>query len=170
MRPLGNGDVRGKYLLPSRIQQKRRLPVLAAAANCGDKMTDEAASQFRHEQHWCAPRADFTRAETGNGAPRTFTADSFRVLQFLPVARTGVPIVALHVVARSGEDHAAQCMRRGRIAPDESMCVAVDVKPLMRADRCALGIVDARVESERGSLAGFSDLDGAVRGHIPGMR
>ena len=160
----------GSTCCPAEFQQKRGLAVLAAAADRGDKMPDEPACEFRHEQHGRATGADFARSQAGDGAARTLSADGLRVLQLAPVARGAVPVVALHVFARSGEDHTAERMRGGRIAADETMRVAVDMQPLMSANRCTLGIVDARVESQRGRLAGFGDLDGAVRRHVPGMR
>ena len=55
------------------------------------------------------------------------------LLEIVPVARTRVPIIALHVLALAGEHHATERVRGGRIAADEAMRVAVDMQALVGA-------------------------------------
>jgi len=47
------------------------------------------------------------------------------------------------------------------------MGIPVNMQTLMRAERCALGIVDPRVELECRGLAGFGNFDRTVGADIP---
>ena len=165
---LGDGKAGGKHLFTRRIQQERGLPVLAAAADGGGEMADETARDFRHEQHRRAPGGQLARVQPRDGATGTLAADRLGIFQLPPVARAAVPIIALHVLARTREHHAAQGMRRRRVAADEAVGIAVNVQALMGADRATFRIVDARIERQRRRLAGLGEFDGLVRRDGPG--
>src|SRR5271168_1527047 len=110
------------------MEQKGCLPILAAAANCCHEMADQAARQLRHEQHRSAARAQLAGVQARYRAPRALTAHTLRILQLPPVARGAVPVIALHILALTGEHHAAQGMGCGRISTYEAMGVSIDMK------------------------------------------
>jgi hypothetical protein len=133
-------------------------------------VADQAACDFRYEQHGRAARGQAARPQARNGAACTFAPDGLGLFQFPPIAGAAVPVVALHILAAAREHHAAQCVRGGWVAADEAMRIAVDMQALVSAERCTFGIVDSRIEFERCCLAGFGDLDRPLRGEVPGMR
>src|SRR6266700_5593936 len=106
MWPLRNGKSGWKYPLSHRVQQERRLPVLAAAADRGRKVTHESARNLRNEHYRRPACAQLARIEPRDGATRALASDRLGVLQFVPIPGAAVPVVALHVLARAGEDHA----------------------------------------------------------------
>src|ERR1035438_3768224 len=105
-------------------------------------MPDEAGCDPRHEQYGRAPRAQFARPQARERAACALAADRLATLQIAPIARTRVPIIALHVFARTCEHHTAERVRGRRIAADETMSIPIYVQPAVRRDRCALGVVD----------------------------
>ena len=70
VRPLRDREPGREYLLSRRIQQERRLPVLAAAADGRREVADQAAREFRDEQHRRAARGELAGPQACDGAPR----------------------------------------------------------------------------------------------------
>src|SRR6202040_3961813 len=114
-----NGESGWKYLLSHRVQQKRRLPVLAAAADRGREVAHESARTLRKEPHPRPARAQLARIEPRDGAARALASNCLGVLQFAPIPGTAVPVVTLHVLAGAGEHHAAHAVSGGGLAAHE---------------------------------------------------
>ena len=169
MRALRDREAVRKDLLARCIEEKRGLSILTAAANGRDEMADQAARHLGNEQDGGAPRAQLAGPQARERSPRAFDPDRLRILKVTPIPRGRVPIVPLHVLPGARQDHTAHSMRGRRIAADEAVRISVDMQPLMRIDRGALGIVDAGIELEGRGLGRFGDFDGALRGHVPGM-
>src|SRR3546814_13434196 len=78
-----------------------------------------------------------------------------------------VPAVALHRLALTGDQRAADAVQGVAVAADEAVRVGVDAQRLAAADRSAVGIADLRVAVAAGGFAGQREVDRAVRVQRP---
>src|SRR6185295_14658168 len=111
------------HLLTCGAKQKRGLPILRPAPNRRDEMTEEAARQLRSEQDGRLARGDPPAAESAQRAFRRLAPDLLVTLQVLWIASAAEPVVALHVVALLGQQHAAETVTRAGVALEETMRV-----------------------------------------------
>src|SRR5262245_21880209 len=132
-------------------------------------MSDEPARHLGRVQHAGLLGGDLAGAEPRHGAHAGLAADGFGSLQLARVARRAVPVVALHVVARLRQQHAAHAVAGGRIAREEAVRIAVDTHSAVAPDSGALGVGDARVDGAAGRLADPRALHRLLGRYLPGM-
>ena len=167
MRPLVHLHPRGEDALAGSAQQEARLAVLCAAADRANEMPDEAACHFRREQHRCPSRGDPPRAEPGHGALAGDAADVRSRREIAPIARALVPVVALHLAILARQQHATERMAGGAVAGKETVAVAIDAYPALRADARPLGVVDARIDGATRCLAFTRQRHRRLRSDVP---
>jgi hypothetical protein len=80
-----------------------------------------------------------------------------------------VPAVALHVLAATGDQCAADAVLGIALAADEAVGIGVYDQRFVTADRGAVGIADARVDVATGGLACQREVDRAVGIERPGV-
>src|SRR5688500_10196426 len=132
-------------------------------------MADEPARDFGRIKDARTLRAQLARTEPRHRPFAGLAPDDFRCFQIARIARRAVPVVALHVVAGLGQQHAAHAVAGRGIAGEESMRIAVHAHASVTAHRRAFGVGDARVHYPPGRFAGARQLDRLLRRDVPGM-
>jgi len=143
---------------------------LAAAADRAEKAAEQTARELRHEQYGSSDRRQLAGVEPAQRARRCLLANTHAVLEIAPIANGAVPVVSLHLVARFGNDDAAQAVQCGRRAAEETERVAEHSQPPMRGQRRAFRVADARIRIERGCLARDRLVASCIRIDRPRMK
>src|SRR5690606_15172380 len=85
------------------------------------------------------------------------------------LARDGIPVVALHLIALLGDRHTAQTVPRGAITGAEAMAVGIDADTAMTGNIGPIGVADPGVGVQRSSLAFARQRDGLLCAQLPRM-
>ena len=170
MRVFVDVDMRRQHGLAQTIDEEARLAVQRAARGGLHESTEQAGGQGRLEKHRHFGSRHTTRLEPGQRPLGGVAADDLGRRQIGSVAHRGVPAVALHVLATTGNRRNGKVMARTRIAAAKSARIAGPEMRLLRRDTRAFGVRDAAVGAQRRVFAAPCQLGGLRGVDGPGMK